>query len=366
MIPLSQPHLTSLEGNYLWDAWESGWISGTGEYITKFEKALAKRVNRGYCIAVSNGTVALELALQALGIGAGDEVIVPALTFVAPAAAVKAVGATPVFADIHLDHWTLDPKQVEAQITPHTKAVIAVDVLGHPCDYHKLIGLCSTRGITVIEDAAEAHGAAYKGDPVGCFGMITTFSMHANKAVSAGELGAVLTDNAKLADKMRLIANHGMTKERPYWHEVVGHNYRTNNLTAAVGLGQVQRWDELTEARREVAAWYDAQMEWLDIEARPVAKWATESTWLYTLAHPERDRIVDMLRAADIDARAIWTALPDLPPYQDGVRGEYPVARRIAAHAFWLPTFYGLRKKDVKFIVGVLGDALRKVEKVGA
>jgi perosamine synthetase len=363
--PLSKLYLTREAKDHAIEAIEAEWTSGTGAAVSRFEKMVADHADRKYAVACSNGTAALRVALTALGIGAGDEVIVPALTFVAPAAMVKMVGATPVFADVHPSHWTLDPAEVEAQITPRTKAIIAVDVLGHPCDYSRLVGLCGSRGIHLIEDAAEAHGAFYKDHPTGAFGVISTFSFHSNKGIPIGESGAILTDDFALYEKMRVFINHGMTPENPYWHPAVGDNCRLSNVLAAIGVGQYENWDALIEARQEIAEWYDTQMEWMpDFQCRPVAKWATEATWLYTLTHPERDRIVEMLRASDIDARAIWTALPNLPPYQAGVRGDYPVAQKIAAEAFWLPTYAGLRKKDVKHIAGVLGEALRKLEKV--
>lgn len=351
-IPLSSLLLTEAARGYAKEAIDSGWVSGTGVYIGRFEEALRKRVDRQHCIAVANGTVALEVALRALGIERGENVYIPALTFAAPAAAVRSIGACPVFVDIHPVSWTIDPAKL-GHGRSHADAMIAVDLLGHPADYDQLsIAVGHT---FLIEDAAEAHGALYKGKPVGSFGRVSTFSFMANKTIATGEGGAILTNGQRLADALRLRVNHGMTKERPYFHEVVGTNARMTNITAAIGLGQVEAWDTLVGARQQVAKWYDKHLP-EGVSRRPVASWATESVWLYTVTHPERDRVVAYLRERGIDARAIWPALPDLPLYNDG--GDYPVARKVSAEAFWLPTSALMNEEQVAYICGVLREAV--------
>lgn len=349
-ISLSSVTLSQLERSYAKDAIDTGWISGTGAYISRFESALAQKIGRKHVIAVANGTVALQLALLAKGIGPGDEVIVPALTFVAPAAAVRSVGARPVFADITLESWTLDPNEVDRVLSEKTKAVIAVDVLGHPCDFEQLLRL----GVPVIEDAAEAHGALYGVRPVGSFGEISTFSFHANKTISTGEGGCVATDDDVLAKTMRLISNHGMTSDRPYWHPVVGHNFRMTNVTAAIGLGQVERWDEMVAARNQVARIYDEFLGNSIVQRRPVAHWATEACWLYTVCTSGREALLTFVREQGIDARAIWMALPDLPLYESSVQGDYVVAREVARTACWLPTWAHMPEETVAFVAETL------------
>ena len=365
MIPLSDLKLTRLAAGKAIAAIETNWVSGTGPMIREFEAALAHQVGRGNCVAVTNGTVALELVLLALGIGPGDTVIVPALTFAAPAAAVCAVGAEPIFADIHPDHWTLDPVEVDRAImkrrwrSNRPAAIIAVDLLGHPCDWDRLLDRSRIFDIPIIEDAAEAHGAVHlpHNRQAGSFGVISTFSFHANKTIPIGEGGAVLTDNQELAERMRLIANHGMSPERPYWHEVIGHNYRMTNVTAAIGAGQVANWDTLVAERNQVADLYRHHLEGVPIQRRPVAPWAKEGVWLYTVASPHRDEYIKALRDAEIDARAIWPALPDLPAYQQYVGdNQYPVARRVAAEAFWLPTFASLQESDIARIANIIRE----------
>lgn len=358
-IPLSSVCIGPKEVSYVTDAIETGWISSTGKYVAEFEKSLAAVAERSHALAVTNGTVALEVVLRAMGIGPGDEVIVPALTFVAPAAAVAAVGALPVFAEVTEESWTIDVTDVARLISSSTKAIIAVDLLGHPCDYDALRIVAGD--IPVIEDAAQAHGASYKGRPVGSFGLASTFSFHANKAIATGEGGAVLTESKELLDRMWLIANHGMTKERPYYHEIVGHNFRMTNLTAAIGVGQVQRWVELTSARNRVASLYDDCLKGIPgLYRRPLADWAKESCWLYSvgISGGKKEAVLNSFRRSKIDSRAIWTALPDLDIYQKSVRGSYAIARRLSSQVVWLPTSAVMTDGQVARVAEILSDAL--------
>jgi perosamine synthetase len=355
-IPLSSVDLSDLERGYVLDALDRRWLSSTGSYVGAFERAVGERIKRTFVTATSSGTSALDLTLRALGVGPGDEVICPALTFAAPASAVVAVGATPVFADVTEESWTIDPDEVRRVTTPRTKATIAVDVLGHPCRYDAF----EASEMPIIEDAAEAHGAWYRDRPVGAFGVAAIFSFHANKTISTGEGGCVASDDAALAQRIALLNNHGMTAERPYHHEVVGRNYRMTNLTAAVGLAQVERWDELVAARNRVAAAYDRAFAGVPVLRRPVASWAREGTWLYTIATPERAAVLRACTAAEVDARAIWPALPDQPIFRAGVRGDYPVARRIAAQALWLPTWGGMPEDAIARVVEAVSGGLRR------
>jgi len=366
MIPLSQPSIKHRERALVEQAMQASWISGTGPFVKQFEDTLAAKLHGGHAVAVTNGTVALELALKALGIGAGDEVIVPALTFVAPAAAVRSVGATPVLVDVDAETWTIDPLVTPKAITAKTRAIIAVDAMGHPCDFAALDTMMRftpfRQPIEIIEDAAQAHGALYRRDtneeprPAGTLALISTFSFHANKAISLGEGGAVLTPYKPLADYVRLIANHGMTPGHPYWHEVVGTNNRMTNLQAAIGVAQVERWDALTACRRTIAKLYDERLQPLFdagiMTRRPVAKWAKESCWLYTVASPYRQQFLDGLHAQDIDARAIWYPVPDLPPYKK--EGGFPVTRKVGQEAFMLPTWADMTIDCIDMICEVL------------
>lgn len=352
--PLSSVWLTELERGYAHQAVDTHWISGTGQFLALFEAEVCRRSERAFAVAVNSGTSALSAALAALGVGPGDEVVVPALTFAAPASAVRSAGALPVFADIEPRTWTIDPEQVSRVATSRTKAVIAVDVFGHLCDYAALAEL----DLPVIEDAAEAHGAEYQGRPAGAFGRLAVFSFHANKTVTTGEGGCVVTDDTELAERARLAANHGMTAARPYWHEMVGHNFRMTNVTAAIGYGQMQRWDELIAARRRVAELYDEALAGLPLERRPVGPGVRECCWLYTVGTDRRDDVVARLRARGVDARAVWPAVSDLPLFASSVRADCPVARAVSGRALWLPTYAQLSPDDITEIAACCRQAL--------
>jgi perosamine synthetase len=356
-IPLSQPDLGDLERRYVMAAMESGWISGTGPCLADFERRLGEKVDRQHVVAVANGTLGLELVLRGMGIGTGDEVIVPALTFAAPASSVLAVGASAVLVDISRDTWTIDPARVAEAITPRTRAVIAVDVMGHPADYDALTQL----GVPIIEDAAEAHGARYKGRPCGSFGVASVFSFHANKPIATGEGGCVATGLADLAASMRLIANHGMSPDRPYVHELLGRNLRMTNLVAAVGLGQLDRWEELLAGRKRVSDEYDKRLATSGCSSRPVAVWAQYAPWLHTISTDSRDAVLPLIRQRGVDARAIWPTLSSQPLFGDPK--HCPVAERVAATALWLPTSSAMTSDDVKYVADAVTDALADAEK---
>ena len=333
-IPLSKPNIGDLEQRYVADAVAAGWISGTGSYVSAFESALQTRLGRRFAVAMSSGTQALEITLQALGIGRDDEVIVPALTFASPAAAVFTSGAQPILADITEDTWTINPAEVKRLITPRTKAIIAVDIIGHPCDFDAL----KEFELPVIEDAAEAHGSRYRGTLTGNFGVASVFSFHANKTVTTGEGGCVVTDDTELAEKIRLISNHGMTPSRPYQHSVVGRNGRMTNLAAAIGLAQMERWDELVTGRAKTGVMYENLLP-DTFRLPPRAAWASITPWLQTVLATDRDNMVAAVRESDIDVRAIWPAISDLKLYETGVRRRCLVATTVASQAMWLPTW---------------------------
>jgi perosamine synthetase len=346
-IPLSSLSLSAIERTYVNRAMADGMLSSTGPFVRAFERAFAERIGVRHVVATNSGTSALELVMWALGIGPGDEVIVPALTFAAPASVIIHTGARPVFCDIDQESWTLDPKQVAQAITPNTKAILAVDILGHPCDYNALEAF----GIPVIEDAAEAHGACYFDRPVGSLGIASVFSFFANKSIAAGEGGCVGTDDADLAARLRMLNNFGIDPLRRYWHLEAGFNYRMTNLTAAVALGQVERWDELMAGRARVAAAYDAGLSKADITRRPRAAWAREAVWLYTIATEHRASILASCERRGIDAREIWPILPESPAFRGFATTSYPVAQRVAATAMWLPTWSDMPENSVGRVV---------------
>ena len=238
-IPIYQPDLSGNEKKYVADCLESTWISSKGKYIPLFENSFAKYVGVKHAAAVCNGTVAIHLALLTLGVGPGDEVIVPTLTYIASVNAISYVGATPVFCDSLYSTWQMDVADVEKKITAKTKAILAVHLYGHPCEMDPLVALCKQHGIFLIEDCAEALGSLYSEKHVGTFGDIATFSFFGNKTITTGEGGMVVTNDETLIERTRHFKGQGLAQHREYWHDVIGYNYRMTNIEAAIGLAQL-------------------------------------------------------------------------------------------------------------------------------
>jgi perosamine synthetase len=363
-IPMAAPVLGEEETRNVLDAMRSGWISSLGSYIGEFERDFAGFCGARHGVAVSNGTVALHLALAAAGIGPGDEVLLPSLTFVATASAVSYCGARPVFVDSSADTWQMDPPDALAKITARTRAIMPVHVYGHPCDMDPILDAAARRGIAVIEDAAEAHGALYKGRRVGALGAAGCFSFYGNKIITTGEGGMCVTDSDALAERLRLLRDHGMDPKRPYWHEVVGFNYRMTNLQAAVGVAQVKRLPGFIEKKREIARWYAEALAPLARSGRialhPEAPWATSVFWMYSVVLGDTPATVDEVRSrladAGVDSRPFFHPAHTLPPYATGER--LPVAERLAARGLNLPSGTGLERDQVHRVAAALSEAL--------
>ncbi len=353
-VPLSSVALSESEKKYAHDAIDSSWISSSGPYVQRLKDSLASYTKRKHVTLTSSGTSALALVLRAMDIGPGDEVIVPALTFAAPASAVAAVGATPVFVDITAADWTIDPELLPPAITTRTRALIAVDLLGHPCHFSQL----ERHGIPIIEDAAEAFGARYADRPVGSFGIASICSFHANKTITTGEGGCTLTDDDTIAERIALMNNHGMSPTNPYIHREIGQNFRMTNVAAAIGFGQIERCAELVAARNHVSRQYDELLGDLPIERRPVAQWAEEATWLHTVASRHKPAILQSCAQRGVDARSIWPALPDQPIFRnDWIGHEFPVARRVSAQSMWLPTWAFMPREAIESVATAIRAA---------
>ncbi|MFJ6197807.1 DegT/DnrJ/EryC1/StrS family aminotransferase [Micromonospora sp. NPDC092111] len=356
-FPVARPSLSELEERYLLDAVRSGWVSSQGPYLRRFEAEFAERVAAGTTVATSNGTVALHLVLAAAGIGPGDEVIVPALTYVATANAVTYCGATPVCVDVLPDTWCVDPEGVRAAIGPRTRAVLAVDLYGHPADYPALRRLCDRHSLLLVADAAESFGATLDGRPAGSLADATTFSFFGNKVITAGEGGCVTTDDATLADRMRLLRNQGMDPDRRYYFPVVGFNYRLTNLAAALLCAQLARADDILTRRDKVLSGYEQQLSDVPVlRPQPVAPGVRRAPWMASfLVGPPghasgRDRLARELDRAGVDTRPFFVPIPQLPAYQ-GQRADCPVTTDLARRGINLPTYADLTDTDVKVIV---------------
>jgi perosamine synthetase len=352
-IPVAAPALVGREREYVLDAIDSSWISSTGQYIERFEAAFAEVAGTEHAIACCNGTVALHLALAGLGVGAGDEVIVPTLTYVASANAVAYCGATPVLVDSEPRTWNLDPERVEAAITERTKAIMVVHLYGHPADIDPIRALADRHGIAIVEDAAEAHGATYKGRPAGSLGDVATFSFYGNKIITTGEGGMVTTDDGELATHIRQLRGQGQDPQRRYWFPILGFNYRMTNVAAAIGLGQVERIDWHIQRRREIALRYRERLAASELLTfSPEAEWAENAYWISCVlvgdaAKLGRDEVMSALDARGIETRPFFHPMHTLPMYRDGEPRDFPVADDLAGRGINLPSSAGLSDEDV-------------------
>jgi perosamine synthetase len=357
LIPVAAPVLAGREKEYVADCMESGWISSAGKYVELFEAEFAKFCGVRHAVSCCNGTAALHLALAALGVGPGDEVIVPTLTFVATANAVTYCGARPVFADSEPESWNLDPAHVASKITPRTKGIIAVHLYGNPVDMDALRDLASRHGLFLLEDAAEAHGALYKGRRAGSLGDVAAFSFYGNKIIATGEGGMVTTDDDALAARVRLLRGQGMDTERRYWFPVIGYNYRMMNIPAAIGLAQLERAAWHTGRRCEIAAAYKRLLG--DVRGlgwQSEREWARHAYWMFTVLLDveqagERDRLTARLQDEGVETRPVFYPVHSLPPYSESSRGEeFPVAESISRRGFSLPTWAGLSGDDLNYV----------------
>ncbi len=319
-MPVAMPDLKGNEFNYLTDAFLSTWISSSGEYIQRFESGFAKFCNVKHGVAVSNGTVALHLALIALGVGEGDEVIIPDLTFAATANAVLHANATPVIVDVNKNDWTISPLEISKAITSKTKAIIPVHLYGQPCDMDAIMDIAKKNKLFIIEDCAEAHGALYKGQKVGSFGDISCFSFFGNKVITTGEGGMCVTNSLNLDTEMRTFRDHGMSKSKRYWHDRVGYNYRMTNLQAAIGLAQLERITEILKWRREIEEEYREKLAKISsIEFQSEIDDRNKITWLVSIMvnSKNRDNILSKLNSAKIDARPFFYSLGDMEIFKE-------------------------------------------------
>lgn len=368
-VRLAEPDLSGNEERYVLEAVRSNWISSTGRFVETFERDFATVCSTSNAIAVSNGTVALHLALLSMDIGPGDEVVVPSLTYVATANAVRYVGAEPIFVDVDPATWCLDATDFARQISSRTKAVIAVDLYGHPADMDAIEGVARPAGIRVIEDAAEAFGATCRGRPAGSLGDCSTFSFYGNKVVTCGEGGALTTSSPELADRIRLLRGQGMDPARRYFFPIVGYNYRLTNVACAILCGQLEHADSMLSARRAIAATYaDILSNVEGLKMQPVAPWATVTPWLFSLTVDEavfgasRDQVMSYLWEQGVETRPFFIPLHTLPAYSLAAESRgtrLPVTDRLAASGLNLPTYSQLPLETVRRIAKTLRDMPR-------
>jgi perosamine synthetase len=368
IIPVCEPTLNGNEAEYVLDCIESNWISSAGKYIPRFEEAFAEACGTRYGVACVNGTVALHLALATLGIGPGDEVILPTFTMIATINAVTYTGATPVLVDSEPVTWNMDLNQVADKITPRTRIVMPVHTYGHPVDMDPLLELAERHGFYIIEDAAEAHGAEYKGRRAGSLGHAGCFSFYANKVITTGEGGMITTDDPDIAQLASHLRDHAFSDERHFWHKYLGFNYRMTNLQAAVGLAQAEQMESFVRARRANAARYTAALQSIPgIVTPPEADWAKSVFWMYSiLVEDEFGKTRDQLRAYlaehGIETRTFFIPMHLQPIYYQAFKGQrYPVSEMLCQRGFYLPSASSLTPREIDYITEMVRQAHKQV-----
>ncbi|OGG00995.1 aminotransferase DegT [Candidatus Gottesmanbacteria bacterium RBG_16_38_7b] len=366
-IPIAYPDLTGNENIYLNRVLKSSWISSQGEYLIKFEQKFAEFIGCRYAVTTSNGTTALHLALTALGIGKGDEVIVPDLTFIASVNAITYCGARPVLCDVNRQSWQLDPKEIIKRINSRTKAIMAVHLYGIPANLDQIMDIANKYNLQVIEDAAEAHGALVKikslWKKVGSVGHVGCFSFYGNKIITTGEGGMVTTDAKQLAMRMRVLRDHGQKPGRRYYHPFIGFNYRLTNLQAAIGLAQLEKIHSFLKFKSRLASLYNRYLEntpgiiipKTDYEAKPVC-------WLYSVIIDDpypltRDEVMEKLKNKGIETRPFFFPVNLLPPYKSSQK--FPNSNYLFQHGLNLPSGYNLTPGEITFICQQIRDEIK-------
>lgn len=361
IIPYTRPSITELEVQYATDAATNGWGQHCYDYIIRFEDAFKAHLGAKYAIATSSCTGALHMGMHALGIGPGDEVIMADTNWIATAAPIVHLGATPVFVDILPDSWCLDPEQVELAITPKTKAIVAVHLYGNLCEMDALLALGQRHGIPVIEDAAEAIGSVYhcrRAGSMGCFG---AFSFHGTKTVTTGEGGMFVTDDPVLYERVLTLSNHGRARSqaKQFWPDMVGFKYKMSNIQAAIGCAQIERIEELISAKRRVFRMYSKALANLPIRMNPQPDGCTNGYWMPTFVAEEgtffnRDELISELKSTGVDARVFFWPLSSIPAGGHKAFESTYLSESIHLRALNLPSHHNLSEDDASFVCGLI------------
>lgn len=359
-ISISNPVFNGNEKKYLDECVDTGWVSANGRFVREFEEKFAEFCGCKYALSCSNGTVSLHLIMASLGLEPGDEVIMPTLTYIATANAVKYCGATPVFVDSEYGTFNIDPKKIEEKITPNTKAILPVHLYGLSADMDSIIDVANKYNIPVIEDAAEAHGAVYKGRKVGNIGLASSFSFFGNKIITCGEGGMVTTNDDNLYARMKLLKGQAVSSERKYWHVDVGYNYRMTNMQAALGLAQLENITWHLEQRQRIADLYKKYLfnikDYVRLQDSPHdckhVYWMTNVV-LNENVKKSRDQVMVEMESNNIEMRPIFYPMHIMPPYYDDSQ-SYPVAEEIASRGISLPSHAMLTEEDIVYICNCL------------
>jgi len=371
MIPVCIPFIGEKELEYVVDCIRTNWISSKGKYVEEFERKFAEYCGCKYGVSTTSGTSALHLALASLSIGKDDEVIVPAFTMISSVFAVVYCGAKPVLVDAEPETWNMDVNKIEEKITDKTKAIMPVHIYGHPCDMDPILKIAAEHDLYVVEDAAEVHGAEYKGKKTGGIGDVGCFSFYGNKIITTGEGGMIITNNEEIAEKANSLKDLAFSKERRFLHTDLGFNYRMTNIQAAIGLAQFERIDELAERRRKNAHWYNEYLDDVEGIRLPVEKkWAKNVYWMYSILIEDefgmsRDNLMKKLEEKGIETRTFFIPMHQQLVFQKmGMfKGDsYPVAEELSRKGMYLPSGSGLKEEEIEYICNAIKSTLKERE----
>jgi perosamine synthetase len=360
MIPVNIPLLSGNEKKYLNECIDTGWISSEGPFIKKFEEQFSSYVDRTYGIAVSNGSAALDIAVKSLGIGKGDEVILPTFTIISPAQSIVTAGATPILVDSDELTWNMDVNQIESKISPRTKAILVVHIYGLPVDMEPVLELCSKYNLYLIEDAAEMHGQTYKGKKCGSFGDISIFSFYPNKHITTGEGGMIVTNQKSLLEKCQKLRNLSFEPNgRRFIHNEIGWNYRMTNLQAALGLAQLEKIDFHIKRKREIGTLYQNGLSNFDLFSKPIESthYSDNIYWIFGLIAKDevtQNKIVNYLNNKDIGTRPFFWCMHEQPVFKKMglfIGESYPIAEKLARNGFYIPSGLGLTNEQIDQVI---------------
>jgi len=369
MIPVCTPLLGQHEKKYLMDCINTNWVSSSGKYLKIFEDQFSQYCGVKYGITTTSGTSALHLSLVAIGIGKGDEVIMPSFNIASTAFAALYCGAKPVFVDSEPITWNMDPEKIEQKITRRTKVIIPVHIYGHPCDMRTIMRIARKHKLIVIEDAAEAHGAQYNGRKVGGIGDIGCFSFYGNKIITCGEGGMVVTNNKKIADRCRRLKNLDFRASKRFWHGEIGFNYRMTNIQAALGLAQFEQIEQLITKRRRNAMIYNSLLKDIPGVTLPVEQRGVKNVyWMYSFLIDKkfgvgRNQLIKRLRSMGVDSRTFFIPMHQQPVLKEmkiTSNGRYPVAEDISKRGLYLPSGSGLKKREIEYVCECIQTIRRK------
>ncbi|MDO8633701.1 MAG: DegT/DnrJ/EryC1/StrS family aminotransferase [archaeon] len=363
MIRVCEPNIGKKEFEYVKKCFDTNWISSQGPFVTEFEKKFAEYCDTKYGTSATNGTTALHLACATLGIGPGDEVIMPTFTMIASPNSVIYTGARPVWVDSEMETWNMDVPKIEKNITKKNKDIMVVHTFGLPVDMDPVLEIAKKHNLKVIEDAAESHGALYKGKKVGGIGDVGCFSFYANKLLTTGEGGMITTNNEEYSELAHTLMNHAFSKERHFWHKHIGFNYRLTNLQAAIGLAQLERAEELLNLKLSVARRYTKALTGVNgITTPPQANWAKNTYWMYGILVDKKkfgiskDDVMKELEKKGIETREFFIPMHTQPIYKKmGLdKGKYPIAERLNMQGLYLPSGTMLTEEQIHYICETL------------